>query len=114
MINHLFIFLFLCFTLSIQEPDLAKPIFVKNERYKQELTISQKAYKILENKCNSCHLEEYKRKVFTEENMNRSAKSIYKQVFLKKKMPKGDDVKLSVAEHEILEEWLVSIGVENS
>ncbi|MEP2650115.1 hypothetical protein [Ekhidna sp.] len=57
-------------------------------------------------------MTEYERKVFTIENMSKSAKAIHKQVFLKKKMPKGDQIKLTEKEYKVLKEWLLELGVE--
>ena len=66
----------------------------------------QRAFKVLENKCNECHRKDKPSKTFTIANMNRFAKSINKQVFIKKKMPKGDEVTLTAAEVNTLKAWL--------
>ena len=64
------------------------------------------ALKILQNKCNVCHKKRNPFMIFKQKNMDKRAKRIYKQVFVKKRMPKGDDIKLTLEEYKILEEWL--------
>lgn len=64
------------------------------------------AFKILEEKCNTCHLEERKESIFTFENMDKSARKINRQVFIFKMMPKGDEVKLSDKEKSELKAWI--------
>ena len=70
-----------------------------------------RAFSILKNTCNICHERKNKRRVFTLENMDDYGKKIHKQVFIKKRMPKGDDIKLSKAEYRQLKGWLASLGV---
>ncbi|TXB63182.1 hypothetical protein [Phaeodactylibacter luteus] len=71
---------------------------------------AEAAFEVLEAKCNPCHLEDKPRRVFTQENMGQYAGSIYKQVFVKAKMPKGDEVKLTPEESKALRTWLAAIG----
>lgn len=73
--------------------------------------LKEEAFKILESKCNACHQVE-KRKVFTLENMESQAKKIHKQVFVKKKMPKGDLFKLTQEESDLLKKWLLSLDID--
>jgi len=61
---------------------------------------------ILETKCNVCHRKQNPLMVFKEKNMVRRAPKIYKQVFLEKTMPKGDEIRLSQEEYRTLEKWL--------
>lgn len=68
--------------------------------------IQEKALLILQSKCNECHGRKKKKAVFTIDNMNGYAKKINKQVFIKKRMPKGDEVKLTEKERESLKEWV--------
>jgi len=65
---------------------------------------------ILDVKCNSCHRIHNPRKVFTEENMNENAKSIYRQVFRWKRMPKGDKIKLTETDKNKLNNWINSLN----
>ncbi len=73
--------------------------------------IQKKAFVILESKCNFCHSIDYPKNVFEYSNMNESAKKIYKQVFVKEKMPKGDSILLTQVERSVLLKWL-NIHVE--
>lgn len=66
------------------------------------------AFQILDNKCNVCHLKQNKRRVFTTENMNSWANDIYKQVYVKKRMPKGKKIKLTSQEYQNLLTWISS------
>ncbi|MCR9288754.1 MAG: hypothetical protein NXI23_15365 [Bacteroidetes bacterium] len=67
-----------------------------------------KAFQILDNKCNVCHRRRNKRRIFTIENMNTYANDIYKQVFVKKRMPRGEKIKLSPNEYQELSIWISS------
>lgn len=68
--------------------------------------LQEKALLILQSKCNECHGRKKKKAVFTIDNMNGFAKKINKQVFIKKRMPKGDEVKLTEKERTALKEWV--------
>lgn len=65
-----------------------------------------KAYQILVNKCNVCHRKQNKRRVFTQQNMVSWAKDIEKQVFIKKRMPRGRKITLSTQEYQTLKTWI--------
>ncbi|MGB5942079.1 MAG: hypothetical protein WBG71_04305 [Leeuwenhoekiella sp.] len=69
-------------------------------------TAKEKAFKILQNKCNVCHYRRNRRRVFTLDNMNAWADDVYKQVFVKKRMPKGKDIKLTGQEYQELLTWI--------
>lgn len=69
-------------------------------------SLQEKALFILQSKCNDCHGKKKKKAVFTLENMNGYAKKINKQVFIKKRMPKGNEVKLTAEEREWLRKWV--------
>lgn len=75
-----------------------------------EYTIKVEAFEILNQKCNTCHSTENKDRVFTLENMDKNAKRIKRQVFFFKRMPKGDDIKLTEKEKDILKNWINSIN----
>ena len=45
-------------------------------------SLKTKAFKILTNKCNTCHVKQNRRRVFTMENMNPWMDDVYKQVFI--------------------------------
>lgn len=67
-----------------------------------------KAFDILSNKCNICHQKRNKRRVFTQDNMNPWAQDVYKQVFIKRRMPKGKNIKLTNSEYQQLLTWITS------
>lgn len=64
------------------------------------------AFKILTTKCNVCHATKKRTDVFTLQNMDSLAADINKQVFIKKKMPKGRKVKLTNEESTALKAWI--------
>lgn len=68
----------------------------------------ERAFEILKIKCNVCHRKRNKRHVFTLENMSPMANDIYKQVFIKKRMPKGKKIKLAYDEYQDLLTWVSS------
>ncbi|MBC9912991.1 hypothetical protein [Chitinophaga varians] len=65
-----------------------------------------KALLVLQTKCNICHVRNNPFRIFKERNMERNAKDIYKQVFVKGRMPLGNEVKLTEDERETLKKWL--------
>ena len=71
--------------------------------------LKAKALIVLQNKCNVCHRKKNKSVIFTKENMNSKSRKIYKQVFVKKKMPK-EDVVLTTGERKDLQLWLDSLN----
>lgn len=86
-------------TLTLQ-PQLYASVGVISE------TPKENAFQILENKCNVCHSKRNKRRVFTLDNMNLWAGDVYRQVFIKKRMPKGKKVKLTSQEYQDLLTWI--------
>jgi len=70
--------------------------------------ISDRALQVLQTKCNVCHLKQNPGKVFTRENMKGFAPKIHRQVFVKKRMPKGKKIKLTAEEYQILSTWIIS------
>ncbi len=71
--------------------------------------LKSKALIVLQNKCNDCHRKKNKSVIFTKDNMNSKSRKIYKQVFVKKKMPK-EDVTLTTSERKDLQLWLDSLN----
>ncbi|WP_420578653.1 hypothetical protein [Ekhidna sp.] len=69
-------------------------------------TLKSKAFKVLDSKCNVCHRKQNPFMVFSLKNMEKRARKIYTQVFEKKRMPKGNDIKLTQEEYSLLENWL--------
>ena len=68
--------------------------------------IKQKAFQILETKCNVCHRKKNPFMVFSLKNMEKRAPKIHKQVFIKRRMPKGNEIKLTNTEFATLKTWL--------
>ena len=66
------------------------------------------AFQILETKCNVCHEKKNPRRVFNLENMSELAPKIHKQVFVKKRMPKGNEIRLTSEEFDTLKNWLLT------
>ncbi len=69
------------------------------------------ALDVLINKCNVCHRKKNPFKVFSQKNMEKHAPKIYQQVFVMKRMPKGEKTKLTDEEYRILKNWLVTENI---
>jgi uncharacterized membrane protein len=67
----------------------------------------KKALTVLETRCNTCHKVANPRKVFTNTSMETYATQIYRQVFIKQRMPKGD--KLTIEEEQALKQWIEAL-----
>lgn len=74
-------------------------------------SVKEQALIILQGKCNVCHERQNPGKVFTGSNMETHAPKIYKQVFVKQRMPRGNAIKLSQEEKGTLLRWLETQGV---
>lgn len=70
------------------------------------------AFNILKAKCNGCHVRQNSTKVFTTTNMNSLAQNIHEQVFIRKRMPRGNRVRLTEAEYNILRSWLMTQNIK--
>lgn len=68
--------------------------------------MKQVAFQILNTKCNVCHRRKNPFMVFSMKNMERRAAKIYKQVIITKRMPKGNQIKLTNEEYTRLKQWL--------
>jgi uncharacterized membrane protein len=64
------------------------------------------ALTVLQQKCNVCHRSANPGKVFTIDNIEGLAPKIYKQVFVKRRMPKGRDIQLTEEESQVLKSWV--------
>ena len=69
------------------------------------------AFEVLKAKCNVCHKKQNPFKVFSLKNMDKHAPKIYKQVFVYKRMPKGNQTKLTDKEYQALKNWLKSKNI---
>ena len=72
------------------------------------LDVKQMALAVLKSKCNVCHKKRNPFKVFSLKNMDKNAAKIYQQVFVYKRMPKGDQISLTEEEYQILKNWITS------
>lgn len=90
------------FLLSMVRTDNLKV----ESRYYDYQSPKEQAYTVLKNTCNKCHVKQNPFKVFTLRNMDRFAPQIERQVFILQRMPKGDEVKLTVKEKETLQRWI--------
>ncbi|MDC6389880.1 hypothetical protein PP182_14365 [Maribacter sp. PR1] len=89
----------------------------KSSLYSPNISTDQNSYKkeafqVLVQKCNVCHLTKKRVENFTLENMDSLATDINKQVFIKKKMPKGKKITLTKSEKESLTLWLNQVLIK--
>lgn len=73
--------------------------------------LKAEAFAILDAKCNTCHRKQNPFRVFTLKNMNRHAARIYKQVFVYRRMPKGNAPRLTDLEYQTLKLWLNTLNI---
>ncbi len=83
--------------------------FINKVVIPSNLTSKEEAFNILNQKCNVCHIKKNKKRLFTFNNMDNMSKDIYKQVFVKKRMPKGKDNRLTSEEYASLLTWISTI-----
>lgn len=98
---------FWIFTFS-DSPKIAKKA-INSYTYSNQEDLKANAFKVLTAQCNVCHATKKRQDIFTFGNMESLASDINKQVFLKKKMPKGRKNKLSEQEILALKNWLNSV-----
>lgn len=79
---------------------------ISKQSYSNKAIENDKVLEILSTKCNVCHSTKNPSKVFTKDNMDAFYKNINRQVFVFKRMPKGNKIKLSTEEKEILKDWI--------
>lgn len=75
--------------------------------------LKARAFEILDTKCNVCHRKKNPFMVFSLRNMEKRATKIKTQVFIKKRMPKGTEIKLSQAETDTLKKWINTLSSTN-
>jgi uncharacterized membrane protein len=68
--------------------------------------LKEEAFRILDTKCNGCHRKQNPFMIFSEKNMSKRAKKIYRMVFIERRMPKGNEVQLTQSEYNVLNRWL--------
>ena len=71
-----------------------------------------KAFEILKMKCNICHVKQNRKKIFSLDNMDLFGSKIQRQVFEKKRMPKGKKITLTGSEIVTLKNWLKTLNIE--
>lgn len=107
------------FSYLASSGSIAAPLAESKVRNSEYVSIAiaesskERAFQILENKCNVCHEKRNKRRVFTMGNMDSWAEDVYKQVFVKKRMPKGKNIKLTSNEYQNLLTWISSSKTNN-
>jgi len=80
-----------------------------HKQFKIQEDVKDLAFTVLKAKCNVCHATKKRTDIFTLANMDSLAADIHKQVFIKKKMPKGRKVKLTDEERQLLQNWLSTV-----
>lgn len=99
--RYLFLFIFLLGVESNSSLPLSKAT--------TDSILKEEAYLILSQKCNVCHIKNNPNKFFTKDNMDGFSKKIKRQVFLWKRMPKGNEIKLTNEEKNKLKKWIKSL-----
>ena len=69
--------------------------------------LKKDAFEILDIKCNVCHRKQNPFMVFNLKNMEKRAPKIYKLVFMERRMPKGNEIRLTNEEYS-LKKWLLT------
>ena len=92
------------FQISPRHKGLEPAVQTQQNRVVQdsELQLKQAACEVLKTKCNVCHRKKNPFRIFSLKNMDRHAPRIYKQVFIFKRMPKGDQIKLTDEDDQTL------------
>lgn len=80
---------------------------IAQEESLDSILLAERAFTVLEHKCNTCHLERDPNKLFTKENMSKEFKKINRQVFIWKRMPQGKDHNLTKEETDDLKAWIL-------
>ncbi len=64
--------------------------------------LKKDAFEILDTKCNVCHQKQNPFMVFNLKNMEKRAPKIYKMVFIERRMPKGNEIRIANEEYSTL------------
>ena len=70
--------------------------------------LKKEAFEILDTKCNVCHKKQNPFMVFNLKNMEKRAPRIYKMVFIERRMPKGNEIRLTNEEYSTFKKWLLT------
>lgn len=93
--------------ITVMETDQETVIYSLQSAGLMDSTRS-KAFQVLVQKCNVCHVKQNQNKIFSTQNMDDWADEIYDQVFIRKKMPRGKKYKLTDQEYRNLHNWIIS------
>ena len=109
----LFFLIVTVMTLHLISPSQSKSSLILQPYFANNQSVAKiKAFGILKTKCNVCHAKQNRRKVFTLDNMDAFAEKIHKQVFVKKRMPKGKKITLTESDYTTLKNWLKSLNIK--
>ena len=89
--------------VDIPQPPASSEATGKLQNY---ASLKAQAFEILETKCNICHKRQNPFMIFTMKNMDKRAEKINEQVIETRRMPKGDEIKLTTEEYSLLKNWL--------
>ena len=103
--------LFMSYLIIGQSPVLIRAVEQTSMLMIQD-SLKLKAFSVLEAKCNVCYRKQNPFMIFSKNNMNRRANSIYQQVFEKKRMPKGNRISLTSADVTHLKQWLFALNIQ--
>jgi len=90
----------------------SNPTAISNTSNLYSEPLKNRAFNILQNKCNVCHRKQNPFMVFNLKNMDKRAKKINKNIFELQRMPKGDEIKLTPDERETLKNWIQSLNIK--
>lgn len=82
------------------------------ELFDDDEILKKDVFKILDTKCNVCHRKQNPFMIFRKKNMSKRANKINQMVFVEKRMPKGDKIRLTELEIKKLKEWLLTQNVQ--
>lgn len=103
--------LFLLVGLLSTTPVIPEESKLKNGfKTNYQTSLKQKAFVVLRDKCNVCHVSKKRLALFTLANMDSLQLEINNQVFIKRKMPKGKRNRLSQKEELDLTNWLNTLN----
>ncbi len=93
--------------LSLADPTKGEAIpTAKTRSTLSNDSLKKAAFNILDTQCNGCHRKQNPFMIFKEKNMEKRAPKIYQMVFVERRMPKGNEIKLTNEEYATLEKWL--------
>ena len=74
--------------------------------------LKQEVFEILDSKCNVCHRRKNPFMIFKLKNMEKRAEKIDKAVFKERRMPKGNDIRLTDEEYSKMKNWLIKLSIQ--